>query len=418
MEKLDREVCRVIMKLKFSTKEIVIFIIIALFLLPYVGMSDFRYIQDWSWLSDFSIIVSRLRLINLIIAFSIVFLIGMRDGIKVTKGCIVCILPYVYLTLRTFFAGGTKENINLLVFIMMIVLADMFVLKNADIFYRLIDFMDFCTIINFIFIIKYVGQGGLVYYSRFQNRYWNGYYLLGYDNGFIILMLFLIILNLVIHHYTGKRRYLLMAVLQVVSELLVFSACSLLILAVFGMLAFILGKLNNVGKIVRQPAFVVIAYLMLFWLLVIVKIQNYINTVLNRFFGKTIESTRLNLWNDGLKVVKEYFLFGTGYKIKTFWNGYATPHNSVLECLAYGGIVLLILFVIIFIYSFCQLDKYIKFYEAKLIYCGIIAFMTGYIAEGYGTYISFWAFLVLLLFGANIQRLHVLLQDGYSNYED
>lgn len=406
-----------IIRLQIFPMDIGRFVLLTLFLMPYVGISNFNYIQGWTWLGGFSSAVSFMQKTNLVIGFLIVLLFAMVHKSKISIGCVLCMLPYVYLIVRTALAGGTNLLKNLVVFLMMLMLMEMFFLKTREWFLSLVDSLNFYTVVNFVFIIKYVGQGGLTYYSVAQKRIWKGYYFLGYDNGFIILILLLVILNLLLYRYSRKRKYLLMMGEQILSEILVFSATSLIILVVWGIL-FFYRKRNLIGKLIYQPICVISGYLILFWLVVIIRVQNFFNIALNQLFGKDIESARMVLWEEGLQRAKDYFLFGQGYMLGTFGQGYKTPHIALLEWMGYGGIIFAVLYLAAIFYSLQKSYKYEKFYEASIIYSGIVAFILGYMAEGYGTYICFWAFPCLLLFGADIDKLHALLQDGKNTDEN
>lgn len=405
------------MKLRVPYKEIGRFIVLLFFLMPFVNIPDFNYVQGWEWLGTFSSALRLLRVFNLALGYSIVLVLGIVRKLEISSSCILCILPYVYLVVRTALAGGTRELKNLFVFLMMLLLADVIFLRKAEWFLTLVNVLNFFTLINFLFILRYIGQGGLVYYSVHSHHYWKSYYFLGYDNGFIVLFLLVMIFNIMLYHYHKKKKYLLMFGIQLFSEMVVFSACSLIICTVWGaMLLF--SKRDFIGRIVYQPMNFLLAYLVLYYMVVIVGSQDLANAIFSQLFAKNLENARIVLWKEGLQIAGKHFLFGQGYMIEVFRKEYVTPHTMLLEWIVYGGIVFAILFFIAIFYSLQQLCKFKMYYEAFVIFSGIAAFMFGYIAEGYGAYISFWAFLFVLLIGANIERLHMLLQDKVNLNEN
>lgn len=405
------------MKMQISPKRIGRFVLLTLFLMPYVGITNFNYVKGWTWLGSFSSVLSLMQKCNLILGFSVVLLSAITRKSKISIGCILCMLPYMYLIVRTILAGGTGVLKNLVVFLMMLMLVELVFLKKIEWFLCLVDSLNFYTLINFFFIIRYVGQGGLTYYSPYQQRYWRGYYFLGYDNGFIILILLLTVLNVLLYHYSKKVKYLLMIGVQIFSEILVFSVTSLIILVVWGII-FLFRKRKLIGKVIYQPLCFLLGYLILYWLVVVVRVQNFVNIVLNQLFRKDIESTRIILWEEGLQRAKNYFIFGQGYMMGNFGQGYLTPHTVLLEWMCYGGIVFVLLYLAAIFFSMQKLHKFERNHGATLIYSGIVAFMLGYMAEGYGTYIYFWAFLFLLLIGVNIEKIHTLLQDRNGTDEN
>lgn len=405
------------MKLQVPIKKAGRFIFLLFFLMPYVNIPDFNYVQGWEWLGILSSALRFLRIFNLALGCSLVLLLGVGEKIELSLGCIVCILPYGYLVVRTALAGGTRELRNLFVFLMMLLLADVFFLRKIEWFLTLVDVLNFYTLINFLFILRYIGQGGLVYYSVYSHHYWKSYYFLGYDNGFIVLFLLVMIFNIMLYHYHKKKKYLLMFGIQLFSEMVVFSACSLIICTMWGVM-LLFSKRDFVSRIVYQPINFLPAYLVLYYMVVIVRTQDFANVIFSQLFAKNLENARIALWKEGLQSVEKNFLFGQGYLIEVFRKEYVTPHTMLLEWIVYGGIVFAILLFIAIFYSLQQLCKFKMYYEAFVIFSGIAAFMLGYIAEGYGSYISFWAFLFVLLIGANIERFHTLLQDKVSFNEN
>lgn len=397
------------MKIRVSIKQVERFIILLLFLMPFVNISDFNYVQGWEWLGAFSSVVRLMQKVNLLLGCFVVLVFSIVQKVKLSTGCILCILPYAYLIVRTVLAGGIKESKNLLVFLMMLLLAEMIFLQKKEWLLTLVDVLNFYTLINFFFILRYVGQGGLIHYSARYQHYMGGYYFLGYDNGFIVLFLLTMIFNALLYHYSKKKKYMLMYGVQLFSEIVIFSACSLIVCVTWGII-LLFSKRNLMSKIIYQPANFLTAYLLLYYLFVIVRVQVFANKILSQIFEKSLESARMVLWENGLQSAKEHFLFGEGYVMVTFAKRYVTPHTSLLEWISYGGVVFAALFLIAIFYSLQKLSKYKIYYEAPVIYSGIAAFMLGYIAEGYGAYISFWAFLFVLLIGADIEKIHMLLQ--------
>lgn len=399
------------MKIRVSMKQVGRFIILLLFLMPFVNISDFNYVQGLEWLGAFSSVVRLMQKVNLLLGCFVVLVFSIVQKVKLSTGCILCILPYAYLIVRTVLAGGIRELKNLLVFLMMLLLAEMIFLRKREWFLTLVDVLNFYTLINFFFILRYVGQGGLRYYSVREQRYLVGYYFLGYDNALILIVMLLLEMNLVLYHYGRDCKYLMMIVIQITSEILVFSVTSLGILVAF--ILFMLCRNRKwIHKILYRPACALWLYFIFFCLMIgVMKGQDLFNSVLNKWFGKNIESARLSLWELGIRKAKDYFLFGEGYTIGIYNKYYKSPHIMLLEWMGQGGIIFTILCVIAIYFSLQQLYKNKKAYEALVIYSGIIAFMLGYMFESYGIHTVSWTFPFVLLIGADIEKIHMLLQD-------
>lgn len=406
------------MKLRVPYKEIGRFIVPLFFLMPFVNIPDFNYVQGWEWLGTFSSALRLLRVFNLALGYSIVLVFGIVRKLEISPGCILCILPYGYLVVRTALAGGTRELKNLFVFLMMLLLAEIIFLRKAEWFLTLVNVLNFYTLINFLFILRYVGQGGLVSYSVQEQRYWSGYYFLGYDNALILIVLPLIEINLVLYHYGKNRKYLLIIGIQIISEILVFSVTSLGILIAFITFWFCRNR-KLICKILYQPACVLGMYFIFFCVMIgVMRGQEFFNAVLSKWIGKNIESARLSLWEIGIQKAKDYFFFGEGYNMGIYYTYYKSPHTMLLEWMGQGGIVFAILNLLAIYFSLRQLYKNKQHYEALVIYNGIIAFMLGYTFESYGIHTVFWTFSFVLLIGANIERFHMLLQDKVNLNEN
>lgn len=382
------------------------FLFLLFLFFPFIGISNFYYITELNRFSFLNNIINKLWYINSIVILMYAVYIFLHTKSFLSKQCMLVLCIFSYLLLRTFMSGSIKGK-NVFTFILLVLFGELYILRKRENFFAFVNVINTFIFINFIFIVRYISQGGLSYWSMGQQRIWKGYYLLGYDNGFIIIIMPLICFNMILYRQTNNKKYIVMLIIQILSEVLVKSAAALIALTCFGVLTLL--QNNKVFiKIIYKPLNIFLVYFACFYGFVVLKVQYIISSAIYFLFKKGLDTTRWRLWNEGLEKAEKSWIFGYGYGIETFGNNYSTPHNMFLEWMTQGGIIELAGYFVLICITLKELYKHIESYSAKILFNGIIAFIFAYMAEGYSMYTSYWLFLLLLLAASRLENLSYL----------
>lgn len=394
---------------KINISYLVKYIFLFLLLIPFMGISNFERISQLDKLGFLNKGINSLWYANviIIITYAIYIFLYTRRFLSVPCFLIVCIFSYLFL--RTFLGNGSGYR-NIITFILLALFGELYVFKKKENFLVFVDTINMFIIINFIFIVRYIGQGGLVYWSVREQRTWKGYYLLGYDNGLIIVILPLICFSLILYRETGRKKYIIILIIQILSEVMVKSAAALIALACFGLFSLLQNNKLFI-KVFYKPWNILLLYFVCFYGFVVLKVQYIVNKVIYLLFRKGLDTTRWRLWNEGLEKAEKNWICGYGYRAQIFGKNYLTPHNMFLEWMTQGGIIELLGYFILIYMALKQLNKHIESYSAKVLYNGIISFMFAYMAEGYSMYMSYWLFLIVLLLSSRLENLSYLFND-------
>ncbi len=372
-------------------KRVFFFILI----LPTIGILNLKnkYIgfPDLSWISR---LLDYFYVLSVCIAFFYILYKALRGKGLFEKTTVLILILYLYIFLRTFMVDFdiNRAVVNVLIMIPVIELSVQ-TLQDMSAF---VGVLNFFNIINFISILFLYSSKGLKYWSNVTKRYWVDNYFLGYDNGFIILILPLLCYNLILYAANRKKRYLIYIIICILSEVIIFSASSMIALGLF-LLLYFLGNSKYLKCIIYNPWSSILGCFGAFLLLVICRFLTFINKIVNFLFHKTLSGARNRLWETGLERVKQKFLFGYGFGKVELVGGYNAPHQMVLEWLLQGGIVEIIIYTILLFNVLSALRKKIEYRNAIIIYNGVISFLVAYIAESYSTYAYYWIFLSLFV---------------------
>ncbi len=372
-------------------KRVFFFILI----LPTIGILNLKnkYIglPDLSWISR---LLDYFYVLSVCIVFFYILYKALRGKGLFEKTTVLILILYFYIFLRTFMVDFdiNRAVVNVLIMIPVIELSVQ-TLQDMSAF---VGVLNFFNIINFISILFLYSSKGLKYWSNVTKRYWVDNYFLGYDNGFIILILPLLCYNLILYAANRKKRYLIYIIICILSEVIIFSASSMIALGLF-LLLYFLGNSKYLKCIIYNPWSSILGCFGAFLLLVICRFLTFINKIVNFLFHKTLSGARNRLWETGLERVKQKFLFGYGFGKVELVGGYNAPHQMVLEWLLQGGIVEIIIYTILLFNVLSALRKKIEYRNAIFIYNGIISFLVAYIAESYSTYAYYWVFLSLFV---------------------
>lgn len=381
---------------KICKMQIVKFFFFFVLILPTIGIINLRnqYIglPDLSWISsllDFFYMLS----ISMIFYYVVYKVFKGTLSLGNTTGLILIL--YFYIFVRTFVVDYdiNRAVVNVIIMILMIELSVQTIQDLA----AFVGVLNFFGILNLISILLLYPSKGLKFWSDVTKRYWVDNYFLGYDNGFIILAIPLLCYNLILYGNYKKKRYLACIGVCILTEVMIFSASSVIALGIF-LLFCLLGETRYIKKILYNPFTSIIGVYVAFFILVICRFLTLVNKIVYFLFQKTLSGARNRLWEKGLERVGQRCLFGYGFGKVELGGGYNAAHQMVLEWLLQGGIVELIMYTILLLTVLSALSKKIKYKNARIIYNGIVSVLVAYIAESYSTYAYYWVFLSLFVF--------------------
>ena len=183
-------------------------------------------------------------------------------------------------------------------------------------------------------------------------------------------------------------------------------------IAIFELLVFmILGRNTGFRRFISKSVIVLTLILIIISGFIInIKIDS------NTYFLNTILNGRLFVWNQGMDLVKESPLFGYGaygVKIQVFWSqwvsngiGFNYAHNTILQLLLDGGIVLMVIFIIA-VLSYIKTINIIHNGKLRYISCVImLVFITVGLVESLTEYNYFFIFLSILPYLIYLEPLY------------
>lgn len=377
-------------------------------ILPTIGVINLR--NQYIGLPDLSRISDLLNFFYMLGGGIILFYIAYKafgGKISLRINTVLILTLYLYIFLRTLVIDYdiNKAVVNVLIMIPVIDLS----IQTMQDMEAFVGVLNFFNIINFISVLFLYQSKGLKYWSNVTKRYWVDNYFLGYDNGFIILIIPLLCYNLILYAYNEKKRHLVYILICVVTEIMIFSASSMIALILFFLFCF-LGENKCFKLIIYNPLTSIMGYFGAFFILVVCKFLTVANQIVNFLFHKTISGARNRLWEKGLERVGKKWLFGYGFGKVELVGGYNTPHQMVLEWLLQGGIVELIIYTVLLFIVLSALSKKIDNKNVRIVYNGIISILVAYIAESYSTYVYYWVFLSLFVI---VNKNMIIENDSY-----
>ncbi len=151
-------------RLKINISYWVKYIFLFILLIPFVGISNFQRIAQLNGLSFLNNIISVLWYSNafIICIYTMYIFLRTRKFLSITCFLVVCIFSFLFI--RTIISNGSGLR-NILTFILLVIFGELYVYKTKENFLAFVDVINTFVFINFIFIIKYIRQGGLYYWS-------------------------------------------------------------------------------------------------------------------------------------------------------------------------------------------------------------------------------------------------------------
>lgn len=401
-----------ITKRQFGIKKLCMYFCIALLTVPFIGVANFSVLigfQKFSWIN---VALKYMRYIDTIIMTFGIFVYKIIEKKRNSQLAILIAISYLYLVIITLSKGGTHIS-QLIYVIIQILFWDLILFQDAKYTISLVGILNFFAFLNFLCILAYSQEGGLISYSVNQRAFYKGNYFLGYDNAYIVLCLPLICLNFSLYYMLKRKIYLLFAIMCIISELMINSACTYIGMIV-GSLFFLFTFFKNNKGIVKYLLIYLAVFIGLTLLLLSLTNNDYINRYLYNLFEKNLSSTRLILWMHGVEHFMDSPIWGNGYLVSTFSNGYTTPHNAILEWSCFGGIIFCICMLLIIYTTFVKILYFEDKVVCRILASGVVGFLSAYFAEGYSIHITYWLFLIIVLLLNNCEQWI----DRFINKED
>lgn len=308
---------------------------------------------------------------------------------------------HLYLILRTVQNNGDIKSslVQSATFIAFCLLLEMVIKENTVwIFNILLPILEVYVYINFLTIIIF--PDGLYSTYLFENNYF-----LGYDNQNINFILPAMALSL-LNYYRCRGhwfRTLCLLTTSVLTVIVTWSGASLIIVS--GFVAFTVFRRMLSTKHFNLRTYLIIN-VVCFWLLVIVRLQNYFSYFIEDVLEKSLTLTgRTLLWDITLAYIKRNPVLGYGIEttvVRGLKNGKGAnhpfslhAHDRILEILYRGGIILLIIQIIILILACRKAMKHKESVEVQILSFSLFLYLTGMLTEYYDYSPFFWGFMVM-----------------------
>ncbi|MCM1131335.1 MAG: O-antigen ligase family protein [Roseburia sp.] len=229
-------------------------------------------------------------------------------------------------------------------------------------------------------------------------------YFLGHVQMYSQISVLAILVAYLNQYYLGKnKKSCLLIFLSLITLLLSRTAVSYICIAIYLILKVLIAlKADRIVRCKPSFYFALFVFLNLFLLWYTFKLRNI--STMNNLFSL---SSRTFIWTDAIYLAKEKLLFGYGaygVLIKTFWSswsvsagGFNYAHNELIQHLLDGGVVLLILFLILFFLSLAEASKIKNKYLYKFIMITVLMFIAIMLIESVTEYYIFFVYLAIFL---------------------
>ena len=328
---------------------------------------------------------------------------------RISLTTIIIFLIYFIIGLSTLF--GTRDFFSLIKVAGTAIGAGMFtdfcLQKDSKLYFQssILTLLILFTI-NLFTIIKYYPVG------MYRLDYVVGdLYFMGHDNGMIYNLIPLCALSF-IYSYSTKRKFwtfisIYSVFITLFSEFYVKSATGILSTIILIIMLLLLDK-KILNKILN-PKLLFSSFLILCFLLVFLRIQNYFSWLFVDILGKDLTFTgRTYLWDYAISLIKNKIFLGYGMGVNVVGNGHVYPHahSLILDFMFKGGLLTFIVFLSL-MHNFDKkykkssnktISKLILIPIAVLLFCELTA------ACPYKAF--FWSLFVLINYTPNIENMN------------
>lgn len=341
----------------------------------------------------------------LLINFLIILLLVLRNK-KISKINIFIFLFLLVHILSTLFNKGNIHDVLIMdiKILSLCMLIDLELRENTKEFLLSFEFVLYTLVIINLFTIFLYPEGMYVSPISGYQRNW----FLGFKNIHILYILPALLLS-IINSYVSMnkitlRTWILLAI-SILSLYKVWSATSIVaIIIVMVMMVFI----SFIEKININFNRTIIGYIILFFSVIILRLQNLFKYLIVNILGKDLTFTgRTYIWDYVIKFIKEKPILGYGKEFSSvrYAKGYNYhsfhAHNIFLEIIYQTGFVGLIIISIIIKLIIKKLKEYKKDILAKSIFIFLIIYFVMMLMEAY----DFEYFFFLFPIAYNIENI-------------
>lgn len=362
-----------------------------LFIFPFFNPTALKFIAATEIIYD---VIQIWKLVAILVIVFIYLLLAKHSKI------VILVLGYCFIYLITSLINGII-NQNLITDILLILgftmLVDMAINCNFNAFAKMLFNITFAlAIINFFSILIFPNGIPFVTSQTLSN---NPQYFIAIDNGLfksltplLFISYYFIIINLG-KGIKAKRKilYVIAIIIVGLSILLSNTATGILAYVIFNfiMIFYLISNLKN------YRMFLLFIYLFLFIFIILFGTEiGFVDFIANLVGRSSTFSGRRLLWDNAIELIKKSPLFGYGNNgdMIEVWGGNYSSHNLLLELALKGGLVLVVYFIYLTIYSFLKLKQSNKF--SILISVALFALLINGLTE-VGVEIFYFALIVM-----------------------
>ncbi len=268
------------------------------------------------------------------------------------------------------------------------------------------DYLAVCAYLNTL--VTFVYPRGLITVQS-VNLVDKGIYLLGEQNQIIPYYLIAVAIAMIYHQFSGEKklRAPLILICSIATELIYKSSTTAVGIVLFLLVSFV--DFGAIAKRIRgristrvSIVLIVIAIALIYYLVVVVRIQNKFGDLIFFLFRKDATfSTRTSIWDYAFQMIKAKPVFGYGGR-STRYIAIGTrlynSHNIFLQYMLMGGIVMTAVFVWLIVLSVINASK-IEQKRIKMTYIALfVAYFVMSLTEVYAMSLAiFVLFLPILI---------------------
>ena len=270
--------------------------------------------------------------------------------------------------------------------------------KNYLLFWKgASDYFFLMGLLNTILTILY--PGGLLFDVTANGKN-KGYYLLGNTSQVIPFYIISIAIAIMYYRQTGekKSRPGFIYLQALICDLIYGSMTSLVMLFIFLLLHLILQNNKPTIKKGKKLAFLAIVFVFLwYYALLVLNVQVLFRLIIEKVLHKDVTlSTRVVIWNRAFQLIKKSLLLGYGASTRrliVFGSRSFDAHNTVLQIMLMGGILLLASYIWIIVIAFKNWTKC----KSQMKMTGLVLFIAFAIGASAEMYVFTYIFLIPLI---------------------
>ncbi len=355
----------------------------------------FRSCPQFSYLGFINDFLDLLMIIMLGVIIIYSFLQIIIHNHLISRQAMLILFFYLYYIIITYVNDGNVFRSSFLVNISMIIGLDSLISSNNYLFIKkYMKWSNILILINFLSVIIFHKSQGITYIRTLDNQIADGVYFLGGKNGHILSILPIMCFDYMLYRKEKNKFFLFCIIIGILNSILIGSATSIVMQLLWIMIIICIDKENmNLIKLISNWPLVLIVVIVVFLFFIANQGFTIFSDLFMFLFHKDMVSqNRGVLYSIGLDRIKESFLTGYGYLLsgKFTIDGYESSHDFIIDCLLYGGIVALVWYMLIIMFSIRSARKNYKDKRCLYILAGVLSFLIGGFVDGYQFYPT-WA---------------------------